>query len=71
MNYSGSDGNNYYDIPVTKYINDSREKLDIIIQELNKTNRDITALRTTRACALHIWKALKGHVGEGPPCLEA
>ena len=38
MNYSIKDGNSFYDVPVTKYVNDNREKIEIIIDELNKTN---------------------------------
>ena len=34
MTYYGSDNNDYYEIPVTKYVNDDREKLEIIIEEL-------------------------------------
>ena len=34
MTYYGSDNENYYEIPVTKYVNDKREKLEIIVEEL-------------------------------------
>lgn len=38
MNYYGKDGNNYYSIPVTKYVNSNKEKLEIIIDEYNSFN---------------------------------
>ena len=36
LNYYMCDNNNYYEVPVTKYVNDKREKLEIIIEELSK-----------------------------------
>ena len=38
MNYYGKDKDNYYEIPVTKYVNSNKEKLEIIIDEYNKIN---------------------------------
>lgn len=40
MNYSGQDGNNYYDIPITKYVNSDKEKLEIIVDEFNSVNNN-------------------------------
>lgn len=38
MNYYGKDGDTYYEIPVTKYVNSNKEKLEVIIDEYNKNN---------------------------------
>lgn len=37
--YTSSDGN-YYEVPVTKYVNDDREKLEIIFEELENPSLD-------------------------------
>ena len=34
MTYYGNENGKYYEIPVTKYVNDEREKLEIIFEEL-------------------------------------
>lgn len=41
MNYYGKDGNNYYDIPITKYLNTDKEKLEVIMDELNKSSSNL------------------------------
>jgi len=38
--YYLDDTNNYY-VPVTKYLNDKREKIEIIVDELKKTKKDL------------------------------
>ena len=35
MMYYTNDNDNYYEVPVTKYVNDKREKVEIIIEELS------------------------------------
>ena len=40
MTYYGSSNSEYYEIPVTKYVNDTREKLEIIIEELENVSFD-------------------------------
>ncbi len=40
MTYYTEDDNDYYEVPVTKYINDDREKLEIIFEELSKMSKD-------------------------------
>ncbi len=40
MTYYGSDENDLYEVPVTKYVNDNREKLEIIFDELSKVVLD-------------------------------
>ncbi len=41
--YYMDDTNNYY-VPVTKYVNDEREKVEIIIEELKNTNHNLISL---------------------------
>ncbi len=41
--YYMDDTNNYY-VPVTKYVNDDREKIEIIIEELKNTNNHLISL---------------------------
>ena len=41
--YYMDDTNNYY-VPVTKYVNDDREKVEIIIEELKNTNNNLISL---------------------------
>ncbi len=38
--YYLDDTNNYY-VPITKYLNDKREKIEIIVDELKKTKKDL------------------------------
>ncbi len=38
------DNSSSYYVPVTKYINDDREKVEIIIEELKKTHKDLISL---------------------------
>ena len=38
--YTNSDNNSYHEVPVTKYINDDREKLEIIFEELENPSLD-------------------------------
>ena len=38
------DHSNMYYVPITKYINDDREKIEIIIEELRKTHKDLISL---------------------------
>jgi len=38
------DNSNTYYVPVTKYVNDNREKIEIIIEELKKTHKDLISL---------------------------
>lgn len=41
MNYSAKDdNNNYYDVPVTKYVSGDRKKFEIIMEELNKISNN-------------------------------
>ena len=40
MMYYTNDNDNYYEVPVTKYVNDDREKLEIIFDELGKISDD-------------------------------
>ena len=40
MMYYTNDNDNYYEVPVTKYVNDDREKLEIIFDELGKMSDD-------------------------------
>lgn len=40
MMYYTNDNDNYYEVPVTKYVNDDREKLEIIFDELCKMSDD-------------------------------
>ncbi len=46
MSYYGKENDEYYEIPVTKYLNDDREKIEIIIEELDniKANTDLLTL---------------------------
>jgi len=38
MSYYGEDSSGFYEIPITKYLNDDREKIEIIIEQLKKTS---------------------------------
>lgn len=38
------DNSNTYYVPVTKYVNDNREKIEIIVEELRKTHKDLISL---------------------------
>lgn len=38
MSYYGEENNEFYEIPVTRYLNDDREKIEIIIEQLKKTS---------------------------------
>lgn len=38
--YTSSDNNSYHEVPVTKYVNDDREKLEIIFEELENPSLD-------------------------------
>ena len=38
--YTSSDNNSYHEVPVTKYVNDEREKLEIIFEELENPSLD-------------------------------
>ena len=38
MNYYGKDNDKYYSVPVTKYLNSERSKLELIVSEYNKNN---------------------------------
>lgn len=40
MMYYTNDNDNYYEVPVTKYVNDDREKLEIIFDEFGKMSDD-------------------------------
>ena len=40
MTYYTNSDNNYYEVPVTKYVNDKREKLEIIFEELESSSLD-------------------------------
>lgn len=40
MVYYSSDDSNYYEVPVTRYLNDDREKIEIIFDEFNKMSFD-------------------------------
>lgn len=40
MMYYTNDNDNYYEVPVTKYVNDDREKLEIIFDEFGKMSND-------------------------------
>lgn len=40
MMYYTNDNDNYYEVPVTKYVNDDREKLEIIFDEFGKMSYD-------------------------------
>ena len=40
MTYYTNSDNNYYEVPVTKYLNDKREKLEIIFEELESSSLD-------------------------------
>lgn len=40
MMYYTNDNDNYYEVPVTKYVNDDREKLEIIFDEFDKMSDD-------------------------------
>lgn len=46
MSYYGKENDEYYEIPVTKYLNDDREKIEIIIEELDniKANTNLLTL---------------------------
>lgn len=46
MSYYGKESDEYYEIPVTKYLNDDREKIEIIIEELDniKANTNLLTL---------------------------
>ena len=35
------DNTNTYYVPITKYLNDNREKVEIIVEELKKTHKDL------------------------------
>lgn len=39
--YLKENNNDYYYVPVTKYLNDSRDKIEIIIEELSKSNNNL------------------------------
>ncbi len=38
------DKTNTYYVPITKYINDNREKIEIVVEELRKTHKDLISL---------------------------
>ena len=40
MVYYSSDDSNYYEVPVTRYLNDDREKIEVIFDEFNKMSFD-------------------------------
>ena len=40
MTYYGTSNNEYYEIPITKYVNDDREKIEIIMEELENLSFD-------------------------------
>ena len=40
MVYYFSDDSNYYEVPVTRYLNDDREKIEVIFDEFNKMSFD-------------------------------
>ena len=41
MNYYTAKGNDFFVVPVTKYVNDDREVLEIIFEEFNSLNPDV------------------------------
>ena len=44
MTYYGSDNGKYYEIPVTKYVNDEREKIEIIFDELTSLCAEVNLI---------------------------
>lgn len=56
MIYYALDENNYYEIPVTKYTNDTREKLEIIFEELEKVSFDTNLISLIEGIKINDYK---------------
>ena len=59
MVYYSSDDSNYYEVPVTRYLNDDREKIEVIFDEFNKMSFDeglISLLESVKINSYDIFK---------------
>lgn len=62
MVYYASDEDSYYEVPVTKYLNDRREKLEIIFEELEKASFDTNLISLLEGIKINDYKITKDKI---------
>lgn len=62
MTYYTRDENDYYEVPVTKYLNDDREKLEIIFDELSKVSFDRNLISLLEGVQINDYKIEKNRI---------
>lgn len=62
MMYYTCDNNDYYEVPVTKYVNDNREKIEIIFDEFNKMNKNSSLISLLEGVSVLDYEVLSNEV---------
>lgn len=62
MVYYSSDDSNYYEVPVTRYLNDDREKIEVIFDEFNKMSFDEGLISLLEGVKINGYEILKDDI---------
>lgn len=62
MVYYSSDDSNYYEVPVTRYLNDDREKIEVIFDEFNKMSFDEELISLLEGVKINSYEIFKDDI---------